>query len=552
MYCIIDMTTDVSIIMLSVNLVAYLKVRLSRKIAVIACFAPRVLVIGASLARLIYLYPITPHDNPAFNLWIPVICAQVQACLSISTACIPYMKPFFENSETGVWRAESVRKRATMDDSYGCSSLTGCLKGNKRKALGNSMDSTAATSLKHTRTSDVSPRIPSPPPLSPLTTPRFITPPNSSASSSRSPSERGLRLHIPAAPEIHVRRPSAVMTPQTASSHALSPECLSPQPLLSPPSHNVSPKHRRREPSPPPASRSPRGQVSSSHYGSPEPSIPSPSRFSLFPQQHTPRYSLIPQQYAHANAHPQPSIPPTLSEHWRSGNRTPAANVSMRRTTTYVTPETRTPSSGRDFRGPHHHHLPPRTSSLATGPYGLTTTPYEDPMRTREPAVAITTTVPVPAPVDAHTSIPSYYVKTPPTAHGSSFSPPQPLPSYYIATPPSAHPPTFPLPARPSSQPYQAYSQPYEAVPIPAVPTSPQRQRNQRILTPRNSSRRDQMSPVSPVSPPTPLTFWRDESSSESAGTQRGRVQHPWAEDERMPVLRDVRSSPRIVAQRLS
>lgn len=42
-YCIIDMTTDVSIIMMSVNLVAYLKVELGRKIAVVACFTPRIL-----------------------------------------------------------------------------------------------------------------------------------------------------------------------------------------------------------------------------------------------------------------------------------------------------------------------------------------------------------------------------------------------------------------------------------------------------------------------------------------------------------------------------
>ncbi|KAF2200589.1 hypothetical protein GQ43DRAFT_373454, partial [Delitschia confertaspora ATCC 74209] len=91
-YCIIDMTTDVAIIMLAVNLVAYLKVKLSRKICLVACFAPRIFVIGAALARLIYLYPITPHTHPEYSLWVPVICTQVQVCLSISTVCIPYMK----------------------------------------------------------------------------------------------------------------------------------------------------------------------------------------------------------------------------------------------------------------------------------------------------------------------------------------------------------------------------------------------------------------------------------------------------------------------------
>ncbi|KAF2741880.1 hypothetical protein M011DRAFT_413696, partial [Sporormia fimetaria CBS 119925] len=109
-FCIIDMTTDVSIIMLSVNLVAYLHVKLSEKVVVVACFAPRILVIGAALARLIYLYPITPHSNPQYNLWVPTICAQVQVCLSISTACIPYVKPFFGKVGSGSWRTSELRR----------------------------------------------------------------------------------------------------------------------------------------------------------------------------------------------------------------------------------------------------------------------------------------------------------------------------------------------------------------------------------------------------------------------------------------------------------
>ncbi|KAF2472389.1 uncharacterized protein BDR25DRAFT_220358, partial [Lindgomyces ingoldianus] len=174
-YCIIDMTTDVSIIMLSVNLVAYLQVNLSRKITVVACFAPRVLVIVAALARLIYLYPINPHMKPAFNLWIPVICTQIQVCLSISTACIPYMKPFFEGVEAGVWRADDLRRKGMMvDELYAYRSAGGSLgtKGHghsKGKEI-YSMDSTIrATSYKYGRSTDVSPQIPTPVPLSPLT-----------------------------------------------------------------------------------------------------------------------------------------------------------------------------------------------------------------------------------------------------------------------------------------------------------------------------------------------------------------------------------------------
>ncbi|KAJ4299040.1 hypothetical protein N0V90_004284 [Kalmusia sp. IMI 367209] len=290
-YCIIDMTTDVAIIMLSVNLVAYLKVPNSKKVAVVACFAPRILVIGAALARLIYLYPISPHNKPEFNLWIPLICTQVQ--------------------------------------DYG---------GDRKR------EASMSPSMKN-------------------------------------PMDAALSDIFEAIEE-----------------------------------RKVIPKKR-----------------------------------------------------------------------------------------------------------------------LA----------YEDPLRTQ--AVAMTTSAAVPAPVPAvipvghtnHSSIPSYYVQTPPIAHDSTFSSPQSVPSYYITTPPTAQPPTFPS----LSNPYA-----YEIPPPPPVPTSPQRQRNKRILTPQNSSRRDQMSPVSPVSPPTPLTFWREESSSGSAGTQRSPG--GWEEAQLMPVVKDVRNSPRIVVQK--
>ncbi|KAF2732505.1 hypothetical protein EJ04DRAFT_412911, partial [Polyplosphaeria fusca] len=160
-FCIIDMTSEVGIVMLSVNLVAYLKIKFSRKFAVVACFAPRLLVIGAALARLVYLFPITPHDNPAFNLWTPVICTQVQVCLAISTACIPYMKPFFEGVEAGVWRADNLRRMRVGGHGSGY-----------RKAKGRETLSAATvastTILNFGRTPDESPRIPSPAPLSPM------------------------------------------------------------------------------------------------------------------------------------------------------------------------------------------------------------------------------------------------------------------------------------------------------------------------------------------------------------------------------------------------
>ncbi|KAF2870022.1 hypothetical protein BDV95DRAFT_71621 [Massariosphaeria phaeospora] len=505
-YCIIDMTTDVSIIMLSVNLVAYLKVSLSRKVAVVACFAPRILVIGAALVRLVYLYPITPHDNPEFNLWIPVICTQVQVCLSISTACIPYMKPFFGGADPSTSKANELKRRGMSD---GRSTATSRYwTGHKTAKEEDSLGSTAMTSLKWGRTPDISPRIPSPLFPSPLTTPRLAPSTLSSRCPSRNPSERGLRLQIPG-PETQLRRAADVPSPQTASSHALSPECISPQQLLSPPT--VSPS--RRTPTPPPPSHSPRPRrpdAADAPFDSPDSSSRSrrPPSFSLFPQQRTARYALIPQQHYPMQHLPSISLivpqPPQSSS--RNRNR-----ISVHRMPSNT-------SLPRDAATTH----PPRTSSrIPSGDTAPPTPPKPNSSSNRS------------------TAIPASYMRTPPPTRyfpasaSSSSSPPPSIPNSYLTTPSTTTPPRFPVPE----------------------PPSPQRLRNLRVLTPQNSSRREQVSPVSPASPRTTLTFWREETTSSadaSAGWKDGR---PWDGGPMpmpMPAVRDVRSSPLIVVRRPS
>ncbi|KAF2635596.1 hypothetical protein P280DRAFT_191612 [Massarina eburnea CBS 473.64] len=605
-YCITDMTIDVSIIMLSVNLVFYLNVKTSKKIAVVACFTPRIFVIGASLTRLVYLYPITPHTSPAFNLWLPVICTQVQVSLSIVTACIPYMRPFFDGTESEGRKGDGSRRNMiTADEENGRFSSRDYLRGHKR-GNGLSEDSTASNSWKYVRTPDVSPRLPSPPPLSPLTPPRLMTPPNCNTTptnNSRSPSERGLRLKIPN-PDIYVQRAS-IVSPQTASSNALSPECLSPQPLLSgSPSYSPVPL-TPQEPTPPPRSHTP---PSNTYDSDSEPPVRSPTqRFSLFPTQRAPRYSLVPQAYPK----PPVSIHTTISERSRLSSRshTPAMSVSRTNATSLnATPETRTPSSSQtpSPKPPNTRNTSPSPLLPLLFPVGKTSprtrspsfanVAYDDPLRTRAPpATALTSSIPVPAPIlapaptlystSAYSSLPSHYPRTPRTTHASIRTSQQAIPSYhnhnhnynhsYATTPPTSNPPTFPLPQPPTFTPYtppistthsspysnsQSYaSQPPSFSPISqstTSPTSPQRRRNRRILTPHNSSRTVADSPISPVSPPTPVQFWREDAFGNGPG--RTVVPGLWEEQrlaavvvgERPVMRRDLRSSPRIVVQR--
>ncbi|KAI2639144.1 hypothetical protein GGS26DRAFT_544163 [Hypomontagnella submonticulosa] len=114
---VLDMLTDILIIVASVVLVWNVHITMPRKAIVVGCFAPRILVIAAAACRLAYLVSISPRQNPAFSLWIPVVCTEVQVCLSISTACIPSVKPLFEAVEAGVWQADNLRRRGlSLDD----------------------------------------------------------------------------------------------------------------------------------------------------------------------------------------------------------------------------------------------------------------------------------------------------------------------------------------------------------------------------------------------------------------------------------------------------
>jgi hypothetical protein len=162
--------------MLSINLVAYLRVRFSRKVAVVACFAPRALVITASLVRLIWLYPITPHSDPEFRLWLPAILSQVHVCLSICTACIPYMIPFFKSLEGGLRRARSSKSTEfRLDERMSRTPSSLWFRRQKRTKVFNSWDSTAVASLQYERVPQASPQIPTPQPISPLSLGHRVT-----------------------------------------------------------------------------------------------------------------------------------------------------------------------------------------------------------------------------------------------------------------------------------------------------------------------------------------------------------------------------------------
>ena len=71
-------------------------------------------------------------------MWRVVICTQVVQCLSIISACIPYLKPFLESLESGLMRADDLRRRDNtgLYGSKGESGGSGYNSSNKSSKFG--------------------------------------------------------------------------------------------------------------------------------------------------------------------------------------------------------------------------------------------------------------------------------------------------------------------------------------------------------------------------------------------------------------------------------
>ncbi|KAI1536625.1 Atrophin-1 multi-domain protein [Pyrenophora tritici-repentis] len=279
MYCIIDMSTEVSIVMISVNLVAYIQVPLSQKVAFITCFLPRVLVLGAALIRLIWLYPTTPQSLPEYRLWIPVIISQAQLFLSIATASIPYMVPFFKNLDVNLRTPYLATKRDRLANHRLGPSASSLWFRRSRKPKDLALwDPGAETSAQYKLAPQASPCLPTPRPLTPLSPQVIPSLPNSKSS------VRGLNIYIPHR-DPQRQRSIDRGSPRTESSGVLSPTCTSSQSMLL---QSFIPA--RKAPCPPKKVQSPGSATPSSCYSSwaptPVPVLPRAERFSLFPPQY--------------------------------------------------------------------------------------------------------------------------------------------------------------------------------------------------------------------------------------------------------------------------
>ncbi|KAL6722353.1 hypothetical protein ACLMJK_001460 [Lecanora helva] len=118
---ILNILTDIALIALPIPIITKLQVSSGKKAVVLGCYATRIFVVAAVVVQIYYLQTKTGKSNDlTYDLWIPVLCAQVVAAFSIITACFPFLKFLVDALETGLVRAADGRKARTQK--YGSSS----------------------------------------------------------------------------------------------------------------------------------------------------------------------------------------------------------------------------------------------------------------------------------------------------------------------------------------------------------------------------------------------------------------------------------------------
>ncbi|MCJ1365418.1 hypothetical protein MMC16_004539 [Acarospora aff. strigata] len=109
---VLNILTDLPLIILPLVIIWSINIEVRRKLVILACFAPRMSVLAAILAQLIYLNRTsTSTPDPTYTTLPLVLTTQLVQNLSVITACIVYLKPFFESLESGMIRSDDLRRR---------------------------------------------------------------------------------------------------------------------------------------------------------------------------------------------------------------------------------------------------------------------------------------------------------------------------------------------------------------------------------------------------------------------------------------------------------
>ncbi|TAQ86144.1 hypothetical protein B7494_g5541 [Chlorociboria aeruginascens] len=75
------------------------------------CFSCRILVIGAVITHLYFQWRLKSSDDTTSQKWPQIVASQTIQSMNVVTACIPYLKPFYESLQSGMLGNDDLRRR---------------------------------------------------------------------------------------------------------------------------------------------------------------------------------------------------------------------------------------------------------------------------------------------------------------------------------------------------------------------------------------------------------------------------------------------------------
>ena len=67
---------------------------------------------------MVYTIRVAGETDLTFDLWPPTICMEIVQCVSLTTACIPYLQPFLLSLESGMLWGDDYRRQSVQNPSY--------------------------------------------------------------------------------------------------------------------------------------------------------------------------------------------------------------------------------------------------------------------------------------------------------------------------------------------------------------------------------------------------------------------------------------------------
>ena len=104
-------------------------------------------VIAPIIAQLVYFNRFSTSSDVTFDLWPAVLCSSLTQNMSVITACIPYIKSFFLNLESGMIRTDDLRRRGLSSSHPGYGGVKSSSGMSRHKASHGSSDPGTVTAV---------------------------------------------------------------------------------------------------------------------------------------------------------------------------------------------------------------------------------------------------------------------------------------------------------------------------------------------------------------------------------------------------------------------